>query len=236
MTAQIKGHGGGDLALLFCQTVILSNCTLNAVLLLMSWRYSQFGQVSFFWQGVVASAETHNWSKRQIITPSVQLWVAHLWAARAETRKEIRKELADREESCDVLNFGQGMVADCVNSWQLWLPAEDLDKVKPIRILTGMMAETTRPAPTRGATGRWSLLREGGSLPWGCGSRYVAHASRVSHTATYMSAALDELGELLATKIRRAENDKWRSLWRTREEWWVDMIKIHDNNGQISKE
>lgn len=65
--------------------------------------------------------------------------------ARAETRKEIRKELADREESCDVLIFGQGMVADCINSWQLWLPAEDLDKVKPIRILARMMAETERP-------------------------------------------------------------------------------------------
>lgn len=73
MTAQIKGHGGGgggNLALLFCQTIILSNCTLNAVLLLMSWRYSQFGQVSFFGQGVVASAETHNWSKHQIINNS----------------------------------------------------------------------------------------------------------------------------------------------------------------------
>lgn len=58
------------------------------------------------------------------------------------------------------------------------------------------------PAPTRGATGRWWLLREGGSLLWGCGSCYVARASWVSHTTTYMSAALNELRELLA-KIRR---------------------------------
>lgn len=78
--------------------------------------------------------------------------MAHLSAAhhprlREEVRAETIEERADMEESCNVLILGQGMVADCINSWQLWLPAEDLDKVKPIRILARMMAETMRPRP-----------------------------------------------------------------------------------------
>lgn len=151
MTAEIIGHRGkGDLSLLFYQTVILSNCILNAMSLLMSWCYSQFGQVSFFWQGVVASAETPNWSKHQTeITRSVQLWVAHLSAAhhprlREEGRAETIEELADREESCDVLIFGQGMVADASTLGNSGYLQKIYTRSSQSEWL---MAETTRPRP-----------------------------------------------------------------------------------------
>lgn len=113
---------------------------------------------------------------------------------------------------------------------------KDLDKVKPIRILARMMAETERPRSYQRSY-RQVMAAEGRRItPLGmwlvlCCSCLMSQ----SHNHLYVSST--KWAQRVVSKNKKREKDKWRSLWRTREkEWWVDMIKIHYNNGQISKE
>ena len=67
---------------------------------------------------------------------------------------ERREEVTDGEESYALQISGHDMTAAHINAQNLWLPAYDLHKTKPVRILLGS------PTLGKGAKSNSWLLKE----------------------------------------------------------------------------